>query len=223
MRQKKRFYSVMPESLWLYSYFRSSCSYRVRIALYLKEIPFIYKPVHLTKEGGGQFQESFKQINPFKQVPCLKQGDMYLSQSLPIILYLEKKWPNPPLLPKEPFKQAEVLSVCEMINSSIQPLQNLQVLKAVEQKWKGDKLEWAKFWIERGFSDLEEFLKSRAGTFSFGNSLTMADLFVVPQVYNADRFKVSLKNFPLLSCINKECLKLEAFQKAHPANQPDSE
>lgn len=213
----------MPESLWLYSYFRSSCSYRVRIALYLKTISFIYKPVHLTKGGGEQFQESFEQINSFKQVPCLKHGDKYLSQSLPIILYLEKLWPKPPLLPNESFKQAEILSTCEMINSSIQPLQNLQVLKTVEQKLKGNKLEWAYFWIKQGLLNLEEFLKNRAGKFSFGDSLTMADLFLVPQIYNAERFKVSLKDFPVLSHVNKECLKLESFQKAHPDNQPDSE
>lgn len=213
----------MPESLWLYSYFRSSCSYRVRIALYLKGIPFIYKSVHLTKDGGEQFQESFRQVNPLKQVPCLKHGNRYLSQSLPIILYLEKLWPEPPLLPNESFEQAEVLSACEMINSSIQPLQNLQVLKTVEQKFKGNKLEWSQFWIKQGLSDLEKFLKEKAGKFSFGDSLTMADLFVVPQIYNAERFNVSLENLPVLSRVNKECLKLESFQKAHPDNQPDSQ
>ena len=209
-------------SVCLYSYFRSSCSYRIRIALHIKNIPFTYKPVHLIKEGGEQFQKNFQQINPFAQVPCLKHEERYLTQSLPIILYLEDLWPNPPLFPKDTFKKAEVLSVCEMINSSIQPLQNLQVLKTVEQTLKGNKLQWSRFWIEKGLLALEKFLNPKAGDFSFGNSLTAADLFLVPQLYNAKRFHLSLTSFPTLKHIHSQCLKLKAFQKAHPDNQPDA-
>ena len=209
-------------SVSLYSYFRSSCSYRVRIALHLKNIPFTYKPVHLLQSGGEQFQKPFRQINPLAQVPCLEHNGQYLIQSLPIILYLEEQWPTPPLFPKESFQKAEVLSVCEMINSSIQPLQNLQVLKTVEQELKGNKIEWGRLWIEKGLSALETFLKPKAGSFSFKDSLTAADLFLVPQIYNAQRFQISLTSFPTLKHINSQCLKLPAFQKAHPDNQPDT-
>ena len=209
-------------SVCLYSYFRSSCSYRVRIALYTKNIPFTYKPVHLIRNGGEQFQKNFQQINPFAQVPCLKHEGKYLTQSLPIILYLEELWPKPSLFPKDTFQKAEVLSVCEMINSSIQPLQNLQVLKTIDKTLKGDKFKWGQFWIEKGLSTLETFLKPRAGDFSFGNSLTAADLFLVPQIYNAKRFQLSLAIFPTLEHIYSQCMKLKAFQKAHPDNQPDS-
>ena len=209
-------------SVCLYSYFRSSCSYRVRIALYLKKIPFIYKPLHLTKKGGEQFQKNFQQISPFAQVPCLEHNGKYLSQSLPIILYLEELWPHPPLLPKDPFQKAEILSVCEMINSSIQPLQNLQVLKAVEKEFQGDKLQWAQLWIQKGLTALETFLKPKTGNFSFGNSLTAADLFLIPQLYNAQRFQIPLTLFPALKHIHSQCLQMDAFRKAHPDSQPDT-
>lgn len=210
------------DSLLLYSYFRSSCSYRVRIALYLKNIPFTYKPVHLVKEGGEQFRENFKKVNPLSQVPCLKHKNRYLTQSLPIILYLEDLWPSPPLFPKDSFHRTEVLSLCEIINSSIQPLQNFQVLKTIEKELKGNKIHWARLWIEKGLSAVEEILKPKAGTFSFGDHLTAADLFLVPQMYNAKRFQVPLDLFPTLQHIHSQCLKLEAFKKAQPDNQPDA-
>ena len=223
----------------LFSYFRSSCSYRVRIALHLKKIPFVYKPVHLLKDE--QFQKKILRLNPFAAVPCLvikekavketavketavkeKNSVKFLSQSLPVILYLDALYPKPPLLPQEPFQRAEILSVCEMINSSVQPLHNLKVLKAVEEQWKGDRLQWARGWIQEGLSALESFLKPRAGRFSFGDSLTMADLFIEPQLESARRFQTKLKPFPVLNRISDSCRRLEAFQKARPADQPDA-
>ena len=190
----------------------------------MKKIPFVYKPVHLLKDE--QFQADFLRCNPFAAVPCLavkeKSGVKFLGQSLPVILYLDALYPKPPLLPKKPFQRAEILSVCEMINSSIQPLHNLKVLKAVEGKLKGDKLKWARGWIQEGLSALESFLKPRAGRFSFGDSLTMADLFVEPQLESARRFQTALKPFPVLNRISDSCRRLEAFQKAAPANQPDA-
>ncbi len=210
-------------SLTLYSYYRSSCSYRVRIGLYLKGLSFDYKPVHLVKSGGEQFHDDFKKINPFSQVPCLKHGEKNLIQSLPILLYLEEGQTEPALLPKDSFQKAEVLSFCEMINSGIQPLQNLSVLNYVETKTQSDKFQWSKHWIEQGLRPCEVFLQSRAGSFCFGNQVSLADCFLIPQIYNAERFKVDMSVFPTLERINKHCLKLPAFEKALPKNQPDAQ
>ena len=209
-------------SLTLYSYYRSSCSYRVRIGLYLKELPFNYKAIHLLKSGGERFQSKFRKINPFSQVPCLKHGDLFLSQSLPILLYLEKLKPEPALLPENSFQAAEILSFCEMINSGIQPLQNLSVLKYIEDTVQSDKSQWSKYWIKKGLAGCEIFLKSRAKSFCFGDKLSLADCFLIPQIYNAQRFKVDTKDFPVLDRINNHCLTLSAFEKAQPDNQPDA-
>ena len=209
-------------SLSLYSYYRSSSAYRVRIALYFKALEFNYQAVHLLKEGGEQFQDSFKKLNPLSQLPCLKHGDQVLTQSLPILLYLEELKPEPALLPKKSFEKAEVLSFCEMINSGIQPLQNLSVLNYIDKKIQKDKKEWSKHWIEKGLQACESFLKHRAGSFCFSETLTMADLFLIPQIYNANRFAVNMEDFPTLEGINKHCLAKDYFQKALPENQPDA-
>ena len=178
--------------------------------------------MHLVKSGGEQFQDSFKQINPFSQVPCLKYADRVLSQSLPILLYLEELKPKPALLPKNSFEKAEVLSFCEMINSGIQPLQNLSVLKYIESEMQSDKKRWAKHWIEKGLKSCESFLSSRAKSFCFGDQISLADLFLIPQIYNAKRFEVNIKTCPILERINEHCLQMPAFQKALPENQPDA-
>ena len=206
----------------LYSYYRSSCSYRVRIALYHKGLNFKYQAVHLIKERGGQFQESFKALNPLSQVPCLKHRDKVLIQSLPILLYLEDIKPEPALLPKNSLTRAEVLSFCEIINSGIQPLQNLFVLNYLKAQFKADKAQWSQFWIKRGLQACEIFLKSKAGSFCFSNQMTLADLFLIPQIYNAVRFGVDIKEFPILQKINQNCLCLKAFQESLPEKQPDS-
>lgn len=206
----------------LYSYYRSSCSYRVRIALHYKSLDFTYKPIHLLKEGGEQFKDSYKILNPFSQVPCLKHGDKVLAQSLPILLYLEEFKKDPPLLPKDSFKKAEILSFCEMINSGIQPLQNLSLLNHISEHFKADKLKWSGYWINRGLKALEDFLKEKAGSFCFSNDLTLADLFLIPQIYNAKRFQVDMSLFPVLNKIDQFCLEKSFFKKALPENQPDS-
>lgn len=209
-------------NLTLYSYYRSSCSFRVRIGLYLKKLDFHYEPVHLLKEGGEQFQDSFKKISPFSQVPCLKHDNQFLSQSLPILLYLEELKAQPALLPKSGFQRAKILSFCEMINSGIQPLQNLSVLNYVENKLQYDKIKWAKNWIEKSLQSCETFLKPSAQSFCFGETASLADLFLIPQLYSARRFQVELSSYPLLKKINDHCLSLPAFQKALPENQPDA-
>lgn len=206
----------------LYNYYRSSSSYRVRIVLNIKNQPFIYKSIHLVKEGGQQYRDDFKKINPFSQVPCLEHNGKILSQSLPICLYLETSFPEPPLLPQNSFEKAKVLSFCEYINSTMQPLQNLSVLNKIEKEFKGDKAQWARDWMKEGFDHLEDFLTQQSKTYCFGDSLTLADAFLIPQLYNGLRFEVNLKSYPRLHAINDQCLKLPAFQKALPENQPDS-
>ena len=208
--------------LTLYSYYRSSSAYRVRIALYFKRIEFNYQAVHLLKGGGEQFHDGFRQINPFSQVPCLKHKGQILTQSLPILLYLEELQPEPALLPKNSFQKAEALSFCEMVNSGIQPLQNLSVLKYVESETHFDKVNWSQYWIEKGLRACETFLKDKSGDFCFSDQVTLADLFLIPQLYNANRFQVNTRQFPILEKINKNCLAKDFFQKALPENQPDA-
>ena len=206
----------------LYNYFRSSCSYRVRIALYLKNIPFTYKSIHLVKNGGEQYSDDFKSLNSLAQVPCLKIDNKTLTQSLPIIQYLDELYPDPPLFSEDAFTKSEILSICEIINSSIQPFQNLTVLKKISDIG-GDKTKWAAEWISQGMESLEIILKSKAKEFSFGDHLTCVDLFLIPQLYNARRFQVDITSFPTLKQVEKTCLTLSAFQKAKPENQPDAE
>lgn len=202
----------------LYSYFRSSCSWRVRIALVLKKIEYEYRAVDLLKESGGEhFSEDFKKLNPRHEVPVFVDRGNVLTHSVPIIEYLEETRPTPPLLPSDPAQRAKVRGIAESIVSGIQPLQNLSVLLRVGD----DKLEWGKYWIERGFTALEEQLKDTSGTCCFGDSVTLADLCLVPQILNANRFGVDVANYPILSRINEFLCNQHAFQISHPFKQPD--
>ncbi|XP_011804889.1 PREDICTED: maleylacetoacetate isomerase isoform X3 [Colobus angolensis palliatus] len=189
----------------LYSYFRSSCSWRVRIALALKGIDYETVPINLIKDGGQQFSKDFQALNPMKQ--------------LAIIEYLEETRPTPRLLPQDPKKRASVRMISDLIAGGIQPLQNLSVLKQVEEKFQ---LTWAQNAIISGFNALEQILQSTAGTYCVGDEVTMADLCLVPQVANAERFKVDCTPYPTISSINKRLLVLEAFQVTHPCRQPDT-
>ncbi|XP_025247591.1 maleylacetoacetate isomerase isoform X4 [Theropithecus gelada] len=189
----------------LYSYFRSSCSWRVRIALALKGIDYETVPINLIKDGGQQFSKDFQALNPMKQ--------------LAIIEYLEETRPTPRLLPQDPKKRASVRMISDLIAGGIQPLQNLSVLKQVEEEFQ---LTWAQNAIISGFNALEQILQSTAGTYCVGDEVTMADLCLVPQVANAERFKVDCTPYPTISSINKRLLVLEAFQVTHPCRQPDT-
>uniref|UniRef100_A0A8C3YU01 maleylacetoacetate isomerase n=1 Tax=Catagonus wagneri TaxID=51154 RepID=A0A8C3YU01_9CETA len=176
----------------LYSYFRSSCSWRVRIALALKNIDYEMITINLIKDGG---------------------------QQLAIIEYLEETRPTPRLLPQDPKKRAHVRMISDLIASGIQPLQNLSVLNQVGQE---NQLTWAQQVIASGFNALEQVLQSTAGKCCVGDEVSMADLCLVPQVANADRYKVDLSPYPTISRINKSLLALEAFQVSHPSRQPDT-
>uniref|UniRef100_A0A452FXV5 Maleylacetoacetate isomerase n=1 Tax=Capra hircus TaxID=9925 RepID=A0A452FXV5_CAPHI len=195
----------------LYSYFRSSCSWRVRIALALKNIDYETVAVNLTKDGGQQFSEEFQALNPMKQVPALKIDGITISQSLAIIEYLEETRPTPRLLPQDPKKRAQVRMVSDLIASGIQPLQNLSVLKQVGQE---NQLTWAQQAITSGFNALEQTLQSTAGRFCVGDEVS-------PSLGRL-RFKVDLTPYPTISRINKSLLALEAFHVSHPCRQPDT-
>ncbi|XP_045132524.1 maleylacetoacetate isomerase-like isoform X3 [Portunus trituberculatus] len=164
----------------LYSYFRSSCSWRVRIVLAHKKIDYEYQPIHLLKKE--QVSDEYTKVNPMGQVPALIVEDKMLTQSISIMEYLEETYPQNPLLPKEPLLRAKVREICEVIGSGIQPLQNLAVL----QKIGDEKMEWGHFYINKGFCALEQLLAGCAGKYSVGDQVTLADCCLVPQVYNAN-------------------------------------
>uniref|UniRef100_A0A452R873 Maleylacetoacetate isomerase n=1 Tax=Ursus americanus TaxID=9643 RepID=A0A452R873_URSAM len=207
-------YPVFPQPI-LYSYFRSSCSWRVRIALALKSIDYETIPINLIKDGGQQFSEEFQALNPMKQVPALKIDGITIAQSLAIIEYLEETRPTPRLLPQDPKKRAQVRMISDVITSGIQPLQNLSVLKQVGQE---NQLTWAQKAIRSGFNGESFPLQTHPTLFQ----VSMADLCLVPQVANAERFKVDLTPYPTISRINKTLMALEAFQVSHPCRQPDT-
>ncbi|XP_070577370.1 maleylacetoacetate isomerase-like [Ptychodera flava] len=200
----------------LYSYFRSSCSWRVRIALALKGIEYETSAVNLLK--GDQLGDQYSGTNPMQQVPTLDIDGVRLTQSLAILEYLEETRPDAPILPKDPAKRAVVRQVSEVIASGIQPIQNLSVLKYVGDE---KKAEWGNYWIDKGFQSLEKILETTAGKYCVGDEVSMADLCIVPQVYNANRFKVDMSKFPIITRINDTLSKLDAFVQSHPSKQPD--
>lgn len=210
--------------LTLYNYFRSSTSYRVRIALYYKNLPFEYKPVHLLNNGGEQFFQDYKNMNPMSEVPTLIHEGLPLSQSMAIIEYLDEVFPSAPLFPKEVQRRARVRQFCENINSFMHPLSNLKVLQYLEVNHnykQAEKEIWVQHWLQKGFEAAENLLKKSHGHFCFGDQITAADLFLIPQVFSAQRYKVELGPYPLIQKINEHCLTLDFFKKAHPFRQPD--
>jgi maleylacetoacetate isomerase len=211
-------------SVRLYSYWRSTCSWRVRIALALKEIDYEYIPVHLLKNGGEQHSEEYKNLNPSELVPTLIDGENHLSQSLAILEYLEEKYPDKgaKLLPVDFAHRATVRALCHIISSDTQPIQNLRVLEYVHSIG-GNKMEWGKHWVTNGLSSFEKTLQRTAGTYCFGDTITLADCCLIPQLYNARRFGVELSAFPIISRIENTLTQLDAFKKAHPENQPDAQ
>eukprot|EP01132_Coremiostelium_polycephalum_P000648 gene648-802_t len=207
----------------LYSYWRSSCSWRVRVALNLKNIKYEYKPVHLVT--GQQRTEEYASLNPMKSVPTLIIDGNVLGQSLAILEYLEETRPEVPLLPKKAGDRAIVRQMMQIIGSDIQPLQNLKVINKIAE-WTGNeekKAEWARTWITNGFNGLEKLLEKHSGKYCFGDTLTFADVLLPAQVYGANRFKVDMSAFPIISRINKELSTIAEFAAADPLLQPDNE
>ena len=211
--------------LQFYSYFRSSASFRVRIALNLKNIPYDYHAVHLLKDGGEQHHASYRELNPMGEVPAIVDEGFVLSQSMAILLYLDDKFPQPRLFPEAPQGRARVVQLCENINSGIQPLQNLKVFHELEQRYGVDqagKESWAQLWIANGFSSLEKQLAATAGTYAMGGEITAVDLYIVPQVFTSRRLKVDLSPYPIINRITEACMRLNAFKRAEPGVQPDT-
>ncbi|XP_044021748.1 maleylacetoacetate isomerase isoform X1 [Siniperca chuatsi] len=202
----------------LHGYFRSSCSWRVRIAFSLKGIEYDQVPVNLIKDGGQQLTQQYKTLNPMQQVPAVEIDGITLSQSLAVIQYMDETRPGPRLLPADPKKRAQVRMISDLIASGIQPLQNLYVI----QKIGAEKVQWAQHFIDRGFQALEPILKQTAGEYCVGDEISMADICLVPQVYNAERFKVDVGQYPTIKRLNQTLLEIEAFKVSHPSNQPDT-
>lgn len=209
----------------LFSYFRSTCSYRVRIALHLGNIDFEYIPIHLINNSGEQHSESFQKLNPQRQVPVFVDHKVSLSQSMAILEYLDQEYLSKVLFPTDSVRRSHCIELCEIINSGVQPLQNLKVLQELKSRFnisEDQKTEWIRDWIEMGLSAYEKKIEKNAASYSMGEQLSAADLFLIPQLYNAHRFKADLSKFPHISKVEQKCLILEAFQKAHPDAQPDS-
>jgi maleylacetoacetate isomerase len=214
----------MAETFTLYNYFRSSASYRVRIALNYKNIPYKYVSIHLVKNGGEQFSAEYKKLNPLSQVPCLVHNDQPITQSMAIIMYLEELFQEPALLPAKAYDRAIVVQLCEMINSGIQPLQNHSVLTELGNNFgvsEDGKKKWLNCWMSRGLEAVEETLKKTSGQFSYGDAVTAADCFLVPQVFAAGRFGVDVSSFKNILKVYENCNEIEAFQLAEPSRQPD--
>lgn len=203
----------------LHGYFRSSCSWRVRIAFGLKGIEYDQAPVNLIKDGGQQYTQQYKTLNPMQQVPAVEIDGITLCQSLAVIQYIDETRPGPPrLLPENPQKRAQVRMISDLIASGIQPLQNLYVM----QKIGAEKVQWAQHFINRGFQALEPILEQTAGKYCVGDEISMADICLVPQVYNAERFKVDIEPYPTIKRLNETLLEIDAFRTSHPSCQPDT-
>lgn len=222
----------MNTDLHLYSYYRSSCAYRARLALAYKGIPYTTHPVHLVRNGGEQHAPEYAALNPQEQVPTLVDktgdGDFVLTQSMAIMEYLEEKFPEPALLPQGAEARAFVRQISLIMVADIHPLNNLKVL----QYLAGDlnlnqtqKNDWYAHWVNLGLAATEKILANsvfRTGKFVCGDRPTIADFCLIPQVYNAARYDIPLAPYPVISAINDHCLTLPFFMAASPENQPDT-
>jgi len=210
----------------LYSFFRSSAAFRVRIALNLKQIAYETVAVHLRRND--QSKPDYRAVNPQGLVPALQDSGLKLIQSLAIIEYLDEVHPYPPLLPKDPADRARVRALAEIVACDIHPINNLRVLRYLTHDLSHEETaiaKWYNHWIAMGFEAVESLLASdaRTGAFCHGDSPSLADVTLVPQVVNAERYRLDLKSYPTLVRIFENCMRLDPFIAAHPNNQPDYE
>jgi maleylacetoacetate isomerase len=215
-------------SLELYSYWRSSASYRVRIALNLKSLPYVTHGVNLMKDGGDQWSLAYKQVNPQSRVPTLVHDGQRFSQSLAIIEYLDETFPDHRLIPRDPVDRYRVRMLSQIIACDIQPLQNTSTTVYLKEKLKLDEAAitaWLREWIVRGLEAYNAHLERDhlSGKFSHGDTPTMADCCLVPQLFAASRFGVEVTRWPRLALIGENCAAMSAFQHAHPTKQPDAQ
>ncbi|MBE7416657.1 MAG: maleylacetoacetate isomerase [Ideonella sp.] len=208
----------------LYNYFRSSASYRVRIALALKGLAYDYKSVHLTKNE--QFNESYAAVSASRLVPLLRDGEHTLTQSLAIIEYLDETHPQPPLLPRAPHERARVRALALDIACEIHPLDNLRVLRYLVRDLKvseEDKDRWYRHWVETGLEVVERQLAAQPARFCHGDAPTLADCCLVPQIFNAQRMKCRTEHVPQVMRVFETCMTLPAFTETQPSKCPDAE
>ena len=213
------------ENVKLYSYFRSSAAYRVRIALNLKGLAYETVPVHLVNDGGQNKRPEFRAVNPQMRVPALvtTPGEV-LIQSLAIIEYLDETHPDPPLLPKDPVARAKSRALAQLVACDIHPLNNIGPLRYLKNQLRQEQSAidaWYRHWVVVGFEALETLIEPNP--YACGAQVTLADICLVPQVYNARRLQVPLENFSKIVGVDAACLALPAFDRARPENQPDAE
>lgn len=219
----------MARDLVLYSYWRSSAAYRVRIALNLKQWPYSIRPVHLVAHGGQQHHDDYVAINPQHLVPTLLDGRRVIRQSLAIMEYLDECEPGhaPMLLPRDPRERARVRALSQVVACDIHPIANLRVMQYLERELDvgaDARLAWTRHWIREGLDAFEALLAGHpdTGTFCQGDEPGMADACLIPQVYNARRWSMPLDSWPTVARIEQACLQIDAFQNASPERQPDA-
>jgi maleylacetoacetate isomerase len=216
------------DSLCLYSYWRSSAAYRVRIGLALKGLAFETRPVHLLRDGGQQHADDYAALNPQQLVPVLLHGRRAVRQSLAILEYLEEVWPDAaPLLPDSARERGRFRALAQLVACDIHPLNNLRVLQFFERQWnvpQAERDEWVRHWIREGLAAFEALAAEdpSTGTFCHGDTAGLADCILVPQLYNARRFGMDVGQWPTLARIEQACLALPAFRAAAPDTQPDA-
>jgi maleylacetoacetate isomerase len=211
----------------LYTYFRSSAAYRVRIALALKGLSWTPEPVHMLRGGGEQHASKYGAIHPQRLVPVLEDEGHLFIQSMAICEYLDERYPAPPLLPGDPVARAYVRSIANAVACEVHPLNNLRVLQYITRTLRHseeEKTGWIRHWIEEGFSALETYIvhSKLSGHFAFGDTPGLADAFLVPQIYNARRFNCDMSRYPTLMRIDKHCNERKEFGVAHPDAQVDA-